>query len=236
MNGLKGLVEGHIAALALLAHLEEDVGLTDAPLRRENKHLALGNALLPVDFIVSTDDVFGVQVPAGVDLHRKRLPPDRDTRILTYVKSDVSRGRLLRHAGWLRASRPIHGDVECMVRSTLCIRSGGQTCVGLSPPGAAGLGLVFVACIFPIGCFAAIEWRTIGISSSGLPCRNPSASGPPTEFSICWIGASRPASYSPGQPVRARPSGGNVPRRIPPRSGTVDSSRRDSIPSLAANV
>jgi len=75
VNGLKVLIEGQIAASALLAHLEENMGLADAPLRRENKPLALENVPVPTDFVVSTDDVLGVETSAGVDLHRKHLPP-----------------------------------------------------------------------------------------------------------------------------------------------------------------
>jgi len=38
-------------------------------------HLAMENVPVPTDFVVSTDDVLGVETSAGVDLHRKHLPP-----------------------------------------------------------------------------------------------------------------------------------------------------------------
>ena len=60
VNGLKVSVEGQIAAIGLLVHLEEHVGLADPPLRRESKLSALENATVPVDLVVSTDDVYGV--------------------------------------------------------------------------------------------------------------------------------------------------------------------------------
>ena len=81
--------EGHIAALALLVHLEEDVGLPDPSLRRENRPLALKNAPVPVDFLVSTDDFLRVQTSAKVDLQWISLLLDYHTPRLTYVNSDV---------------------------------------------------------------------------------------------------------------------------------------------------
>ena len=52
------------------------MSLADGPTRRENKPLALESAPPPVGFVVSTDDVFGVMVSVGVELHSKRLSPD----------------------------------------------------------------------------------------------------------------------------------------------------------------
>ena len=57
------------AASALVAHLQDNVGLADTPLCRDDKPLALENVPIPGDFVVSTHYVLGAQTPAGVDLH-----------------------------------------------------------------------------------------------------------------------------------------------------------------------
>ena len=69
MNGLEVLVEGQVTASTLVPHLQNDVGLADAPLRRDDEPLALENAPVSGNLVVSAHHVFGVQTPAGVDLH-----------------------------------------------------------------------------------------------------------------------------------------------------------------------
>ena len=73
MNGLEVLVEGQVAALAFVAHLQENVGLADAPLRRDDQPLTVENAPVSGNLVVSTHHVSGVQTPAGIDLHDSYL-------------------------------------------------------------------------------------------------------------------------------------------------------------------
>ena len=69
VNGFEVLVEGQESAPALVAHLQDDVGLADAPLGRDDEPLALQNAPVPGNLVVSAHHVPGVQATAGVDLH-----------------------------------------------------------------------------------------------------------------------------------------------------------------------
>ena len=69
VNSFEVLVERQVAASALVAHFQDDVGLADASLRRDDEPLALENAPVPGNLVVSTHHVLGVQTAAGVDLH-----------------------------------------------------------------------------------------------------------------------------------------------------------------------
>ena len=60
MNGLEVLVNGQVVVSALVPHLQDNVGLANAPFRRDDHPLALANVPISDTFVVSAHHVFGV--------------------------------------------------------------------------------------------------------------------------------------------------------------------------------
>ena len=89
VNGLEVLIEGQETVPAFVPHLQDDVGLADAPLRRDDEPLAVKNAPVSGNLAVSAHHVFGVQTSAGVDLHGTLLLAGNHTWIMTYVNIGV---------------------------------------------------------------------------------------------------------------------------------------------------
>ena len=89
VHGFQVLVERQIPRTALAAHFEQDVGFSDTALRGQDEPLPFEHAPVPVDLIVSTDDILDVEPSAGVDLHRMLLRTTDCTSILTYVNIGV---------------------------------------------------------------------------------------------------------------------------------------------------
>ena len=69
MHGFQVLVERQIAWLALVAHFEQDVGLSDTALGGQDEPLPFEHVPVPVDFMVSTNDVVDIEPSAWIDLH-----------------------------------------------------------------------------------------------------------------------------------------------------------------------
>ena len=89
VHGLEVLVDGQVTALALVPHLQDNVGLANAPLRRDDEPLAVENTPVSGDLAVSAHHVLRVQAPAGVDLHGTLLLASNHTWIMTYVNIGV---------------------------------------------------------------------------------------------------------------------------------------------------
>ena len=89
MNGFEVLVEGQETAPALVPHFQDDVGLTNSPLGRDDESLTLKYMPIPGNLVVSAYNVPGIQTTAGVDSHTTLLLGGHYTSIFTYVNTDV---------------------------------------------------------------------------------------------------------------------------------------------------